>query len=223
MSQLILLRHGQSDWNKKNLFAGWVNIPLTEEGVNEALLAGEEIKNIPLDAIFVSNLIRAQATAMLAMTKHASGKTTVMVPKENELKDRMKSFGVDIESECIPMYDAWQLNERYYGELQGRNRQEVAEQYGAEQVKIWRRSYDVPPPNGESLQMTAERTLPYFKEKILPYLEKGKNVLIVAHGNSLRSIVMFLENFTREEVLAFDLLTGKPRYYTYDNGEFILR
>lgn len=115
---------------------------------------------------------------------------------------------------------AWELNERMYGDLQGVNKKELAEKYGAEQVQIWRRSFDVPPPNGESLQMTAVRSIPYFEKKIIPYLKEGKNVFIAAHGNSLRSIIMDFENLSPDEVVRLELATGKPLIYQYENGRF---
>lgn len=222
MSRLILIRHGQSAWNKKNLFTGWVDVPLTNQGIDEALKAGEELKKIDIDTIFVSSLIRAQATAMLVMSRHESDKVPVMIAPDETMRDKAKSSGVNLEKDCIPIYEAWQLNERNYGELQGKNKAEVAEKYGVEQVKIWRRSYDIPPPKGESLKMTADRSVPYFTEHVLPHLKEGKNVLIAAHGNSLRSIAMHLENLSKEEVLNLELPTGKPRYYTFDNGSFLL-
>lgn len=219
MVKLILLRHGQSVWNKKNLFTGWVDVPLSKEGIEEALAAGEKISHIPIDVIFVSSLIRAQTTAVLAMSVHNEGKTPcVLHSGEKKLEEWAEIYSEEAKKNCIPIIHAWQLNERMYGKLQGLNKQETIEKFGAEQVKIWRRSYDVAPPGGESLAMTAERAIPYFKEMVLPYLSQNKNVLISAHGNSLRAIVMYLENLSKEEVLELELATGIPLFYDYSEG-----
>lgn len=213
-SKLILLRHGESEWNKRNLFTGWVDVPLSPKGVEEALEAGRKLEHIPIDVIFVSALMRAQQTAMLAMAEHAETRTPVMI---HEGEGRMESWGKiyddAVKKEAIPVYKAWELNERMYGSLQGLNKQATRERYGEEQVKIWRRSFDVAPPEGESLAMTAARAIPFFKEKIFPYLKKGKNVFISAHGNSLRAIIMFLDNLSKEEVVKLELATGQPIIY----------
>jgi 2,3-bisphosphoglycerate-dependent phosphoglycerate mutase len=221
MGKLILLRHGASIWNEKNLFTGWVDIPLSTKGIEESFKAGKEISNIPIDIIFVSSLIRAQMTAMLAMSVHAGDKVPcILHPGEGKLDEWSHIHSPSAQETCIPTYVAWQLNERMYGELQGMNKDEMREQYGPEQVQLWRRSYDVPPPNGESLKMTAERSIPYFQQHIVPHLKKGKNVLISAHGNSLRSIVMYLDNLTEEEVVKLEMATGAPVIYTSANDKW---
>jgi 2,3-bisphosphoglycerate-dependent phosphoglycerate mutase len=132
-----------------------------------------------------------------------------------------KIHNPETEKACIPVISAWELNERMYGELQGLNKAETIEKYGAEQVKIWRRSYDTAPPEGESLAMTAARTLPYFTDVIVPYLKEGKNVFISAHGNSLRSITMQIESLSKEEVLQLEIPTGAPIIYEYIKGRFV--
>jgi 2,3-bisphosphoglycerate-dependent phosphoglycerate mutase len=219
MSKLIMMRHGQSKWNQLNLFTGWVDIPLSEIGIQEAYQGGELIKDIPIDIIFTSTLIRAQMTLQLAMTKHSSGKIPVFVHQgEGKLEEWGKVYNDEARATLIPVICAWQLNERMYGELQGLNKAETAKKFGAEQVKIWRRSYDVPPPNGESLEMTAARSIPYFKENILPHLHAGKNVFIPAHGNSLRSIIMHLDGLSKQQVIDLELGTGVPIVYDYSNG-----
>lgn len=219
MGALILLRHGQSMWNELNLFTGWVDIPLSERGVQEALEAGRKIRDIPIDLIFMSSLMRAQMTAMLAMSVHSSGKVPLVLHKNEEKLDTWSYiYSKTATQQTIPVITAWELNERMYGELQGMNKAETAEKYGAEQVHIWRRSYDVPPPNGESLEMTAKRAIPYFENNILPEVKKGRNVFISAHGNSLRSIIMYLDGLTREEVLRLELPTGVPILYEQRNG-----
>ncbi len=220
MGRLVMLRHGKSEWNKRNLFTGWVDIPLSVEGVQEALQAGRKIADIPFDAIFSSGLIRAKMTALLAMSEHRGGRIPYIVPDPNngERANWGKIYSSHVEDSCIPVICAWQLNERMYGELQGLDKQETAEKFGEKQVQLWRRSYDIAPPGGESLEMTASRAIPYFKERILPFLEKGQNVLITAHGNSLRAIVMFLEDLSKEKVLALEIATGEPMIYHFAEG-----
>jgi 2,3-bisphosphoglycerate-dependent phosphoglycerate mutase len=195
LTTLVLIRHGQSLWNAENKFTGWTDIGLSEKGIEEAEEAGEKLENIPFDVVHTSALIRAQKTAEIII-------------KNNK------------KSKKIPVYKDKRLNERHYGSLQGLNKKETAEKYGAEQVHIWRRSFDVPPPDGESLKMNAERTIPYFKENIIQDLKKGKNVLVSAHGNSLRSIVMYIENISKEDVVKLEIETGVPRTYIFEEDNF---
>lgn len=207
-------------WNKLNLFTGWVDVPLSEKGITEALNAGEQLKNVSIDVIFVSSLIRSQMTAMLAMSKHSSGKVPVFQhPEGSKLAEWSKIYS-ESDGESIPVVQSSEINERMYGKLQGLNKAETAEKFGADQVKIWRRSYDTPPPEGESLEMTAERSIPYFTDFIVPCLAEGKNVLVSAHGNSLRSIIMHLDGLSREEVLQLEIGTGVPITYNYETGTF---
>src|SRR5579872_1620495 len=153
--KLILMRHGQSIWNKKNLFTGWVDIPLSEEGVEESVRGGEKIKDIPIDVSFTSTLQRAQMTLALALMRHKSGKIPVFLhPHEGKLEKWGHIYSEEAKKETVPVHMAWELNERMYGRLQGLNKAEMAEKFGAEQVNIWRRSFDTPPPEGESLKMT---------------------------------------------------------------------
>ncbi|GMI82866.1 hypothetical protein like AT1G22170 [Hibiscus trionum] len=221
---LILIRHGESLWNEKNLFTGCVDVPLTKKGVEEAIEAGKRISNIPVDMIFTSALIRAQMTAMLAMTQHRRKKVPIIMHNENE-QARLWSqiHSEDTIKQSIPVVAAWQLNERMYGELQGLNKQETADRFGKEKVHEWRRSYDIPPPNGESLEMCAQRAVAYFKDEIEPQLISGKNVMIAAHGNSLRSIIMYLDELTSQEVISLELSTGIPMLYIFKEGKFMRR
>lgn len=220
-SKLILLRHGQSEWNKKNIFTGWVDIPLSIEGIQEALQAGKKIADIPIDVIFVSSLCRAQLTAMIVMSEHKGGKVPVVLhPGKGKLEEWAKIYDPEMEKKTIPVIEGWELNERMYGALQGLNKKEMMHKFGEEQVHIWRRSYDVAPPQGESLSDTAKRAIPYFQKKVVPYLEKGKNVFISAHGNSLRAIIMYLDHLTKEQVVKLELATGLPVIYTFENGVF---
>lgn len=219
--KLILLRHGQSVWNKKNLFTGWVDIPLSEEGIRESIEAGKKIRDLPIDVIYTSSLIRAHMTLVLAMLHHSSGKIPVFLhPKGGKLEEWGRIYSEETNKGTIPVYMAWELNERMYGRLQGLNKAEMAEKFGAEQVKLWRRSFDTAPPEGESLAMTAGRTIPYFQKQIIPHLEKGENVFISAHGNSLRSIVMHLDRLTKEQVVNLELATGAPLVYSFDQGKW---
>ncbi len=220
MSLLILMRHGQSMWNAANLFTGWVDVPLTNKGIEEAVAGGKEISHLAIHEVHTSTLIRAQMTAMLALAQRTDGKTPVIQYPESESSEdgnaaKMSRWSQSNDSgeNTLPVFVSWQLNERMYGDLQGLDKQETRDKYGDEQVHIWRRSYDVPPPNGESLELTAARTIPYLEEKIIPALEAGKNIFIAAHGNSLRSIVMSIENMSKEQVLELEIPTGQPIIY----------
>jgi 2,3-bisphosphoglycerate-dependent phosphoglycerate mutase len=217
MSLLILLRHGQSMWNQKNVFTGWVDVPLSKQGIQEAINAGKKLTNTQIDMIFTSTLVRAQQTAMIAFSEHSSGKVPVVIHNNPEQAEKSVIYNNAEKNHTIPTYIDWRLNERYYGELQGLNKDETKQQYGEEQVKVWRRSYDTPPPNGESLQMTCQRTLPCLNERIIPQLKQGRHCLVSAHGNSLRSIVMEIEQLNEAEVLNLEIATGKPIVYNYNN------
>lgn len=216
MTYLILLRHGQSAWNERNIFTGWVDVPLSPLGIQEALEAGQKIKNYPIDIIFSSQLIRAKTTATLAMLDHKDQKVPVLLsPSDDRMQAWGRIYGEDAKKQTLPMICAWQLNERMYGELQGLNKEVTAEKFGVDQVQKWRRSYNECPPGGESLKMTVERAWPYFQNVILPYLKEGKNVFIAAHGNSLRAIMMHLDHLSQQEVCNLELETGRPYIYEY--------
>ena len=200
MNKFILLRHGQSQWNLENRFTGWKNVPLTEKGEVEAQKAGELIRkhNISIDRVFSSVLERANRTAEIAIKK----------AKLNNL----------LENNKIIMTCSEKLNERDYGDLVGLNKQETADKFGKDQVHIWRRSYDTPPPNGESLKDVVERVSPYFKENIKPLIDKGENILIAAHGNSLRAMMIELGMYKPEEISNIELPTGSPLCINLDRG-----
>lgn len=207
MGTLILIRHGQSQWNLENRFTGWVDVPLTDAGRQEARLGAELIRGLTIDRAFTSVLQRAQETLQIVLE-------TIGQP------------GVPVEADRA-------LNERHYGALQGLNKADMAKKYGEQQVLLWRRSYDVPPPKdktdwnpdgiSESLKDTTARTLPYFHDTILPLVKAGRTVLVVAHGNSLRSIVMELDTLSNEEVLHLNLATGAPIVYEIDRAGTILK
>lgn len=196
MAQLILLRHGESQWNLENRFTGWVDVPLSPRGTQEAKDAGVKLNGFTFDRAFTSVLSRANETLRLVL--EAVGQTGIPIEKDKA------------------------LNERMYGDLQGLNKEETAKKYGDAQVKIWRRSYDVKPPGGESLKDTADRVLPYYENAIKPYLLKGETILIAAHGNSLRALVMQLEQLTKEQVLELNIPTGAPLLYELDNNGNVL-
>jgi 2,3-bisphosphoglycerate-dependent phosphoglycerate mutase len=230
MASLILMRHGQSMWNAANLFTGWVDVPLTQVGIDEALAGGQKLADVQIDEVHTSTLIRAQMTAMLALSQHNSGKTPVfqysdsgemMSGDERKMVEWSQMNAGSDASNILPVYVSWKLNERMYGDLQGMNKQATREKFGDEQVKIWRRSYDTPPPNGESLELTAARTIPYLQSTLLPAFDEGKNLLIAAHGNSLRSIIMHLEGLNKEEVLALEVPTGVPMIYELQDEKWI--
>ena len=218
MPQLVLLRHGESDWNKQNRFTGWTDVDLSEKGVQEAIQAGQRMKEAGLtfDVAFTSVLTRAIRTLHLAL-----GEMGLL---------------------WIPEYKSWRLNERHYGALQGLNKAETAQEYGDEQVHIWRRSYDVPPPalepddprfpgqdrryhdvpkdalpGTESLKITLDRVLPHWHDTIAPALRDGQRVIVAAHGNSLRALVKYLDEMSDDEIMALNIPTGVPRVYELDD------
>jgi len=193
-SYLVLVRHGQSEWNEKNLFTGWKDPKLTPKGVHEAVRAGNELKEAgySFDKMFTSDLFRAQDTGRIILEQ-------MDIPSIEVIKDVS-------------------LNERNYGDLAGLNKDEARKEWGEDQVHIWRRSFDIPPPGGESLKDTADRVLPYFKDNIIPELLQGLNILVAAHGNSLRALVMELEEISSEEIVELEISTGVPLVYKFEEN-----
>lgn len=190
MAFLTLLRHGESQWNLENRFTGWVDVDLSPKGEAEARRAGLILRDVAVDMLFTSVLKRAMRTADLALTEAGRAE--------------------------VPTLRDVALNERHYGDLQGLNKAETAEKFGAEQVHIWRRSYDVAPPGGESLKDTRARVMPYYEAEIAPRLRQGTNILVVAHGNSLRSLIMAIEGLSPDEILKVEIPTGVPITYELD-------
>lgn len=186
---LVLVRHGESEWNRRNLFTGWCNPDLSEKGLIEALVAARLLRaeGLVFDIAFTSFLKRAQRTLDIILSE--LGQANIEI-KQSEA-----------------------LNERHYGDLCGLNKDEARERWGEEQVTVWRRSYDVPPPGGESLKDTAERVLPYYWEQIWPEVNSGKTALVSAHGNSLRALIMEIEDLSEQEILDRELATGAPIVY----------
>ncbi|MAC68230.1 MAG: 2,3-bisphosphoglycerate-dependent phosphoglycerate mutase [Gammaproteobacteria bacterium] len=195
---LILVRHGQSEWNAKNLFTGWKDPGLTDEGMKEALVAGSTIKseNILFDEMFTSKLVRAQITGKIIL-------------------EAINQSDISINQNIA-------LNERNYGSLAGLNKDDARKKWGEEQVHIWRRSFDIPPPDGESLKNTSERVLPYFNREILPKVVNGSNILIAAHGNSLRSLIMQLDDISEVDIVNLEIPTGAPIKYVFNEDGSIL-
>ena len=193
---LVLVRHGQSEWNAKNLFTGWKDPDLTDKGIEEAANAGKKINEYGLSfsCMFTSALVRAQNTAKIILK--------------------------EIEQEDIPTYQDKNLNERAYGSLTGMDKDEARQKFGSEQVQIWRRSFDTCPPDGESLKDTYNRVVPYFQKNILPHLADGKNILVSAHGNSLRALVKLIENISENDIVKLEIATGQPIIYKYQDGKY---
>ena len=192
---LILVRHGQSEWNEKNLFTGWENPGLTQKGEKEAKDAGKIINSLGInfDYLYTSALIRAQLTGSIILS--------------------------EINQKNVNTIENKALNERFYGDLQGLNKDECRKKWGDEKVQMWRRSYDQGPPGGETLKQTGERVVPYFREEIEPLVKNGSNILIAAHGNSLRAIMIKVGMYKPEEISSIELPTGSPLCLDYDNGK----
>lgn len=196
MAQLVIFRHGQSQWNLENKFTGWVDVELSAKGIQEARDAGAKLRNYRFDYAYSSVLIRAKDTLKISLESASHAPLQAVFDQA--------------------------LNERMYGDLQGLDKAETAKKYGEEQVKIWRRSFDIAPPNGESLKDTAARVIPYFESEIAPKLKAGKNVVIAAHGNSLRALIMHLEKMTPAQILEFEIGTAIPRVYELDQNLNVL-
>ena len=195
---LILVRHGQSEWNQKNVFTGWENPGLTQKGREEAKLAGILINNLKIkfNYLFTSALVRAQVTGTIILD--------------------------NINQENVKIIKDKALNERFYGDLQGLNKDECRKKFGEDQVQIWRRSYDIGPPGGESLKETGERVMPFFLNEIFPLILKGENIIVSAHGNSLRSLIKYLDKISSEEIVKLEIPTGSPIHYLFDDSGEIL-
>ena len=219
MAQLILVRHGQSLWNALNKFTGWVDVPLSERGRAEATIASCRLSGYRVNVCFTSKLIRAIETATICLTENddiCGGKIPIIKHEQPDPDWRGWDSYDGNPAEELPIFTNAALDERFYGDLQGLNKADTAAKYGSEQVQKWRRSYSVRPPGGESLEDTQQRVVAYFNSRILPHLLAGDNVLIAAHGNSLRSIIMMLDGLSPDEVTALELATGVPIVYELD-------
>jgi len=216
MGKLILMRHGKSSWNVKNIFTGWVDVPLSMEGIEEALRAGQQLEDTKIDIAFISTLTRASMTLMIALAcNKVSGDAVILHPEDPKISAWEKCYSKKTWDGILPVHVAWQLNERMYGELQGRDKKEVEQEVGKEQFVKWRRGYDTPPPSGESLKDTIERVVPYFTSSIVPHLNEGKTIAISAHGNSLRALIMHLDNISTQDIVSLEIPTGEPILYDW--------
>lgn len=224
-SRLILVRHGESVWNRQNRFTGWVDVALSQRGMLEAEQAGQLLADEHFDVAFTSTLLRAQDTLYEILKQNSHCQQYVRIHEQSSTwYEHFKTVPGDFTE--LKIYVSEKLNERYYGDLQGVDKDKARQAYGAEKVRKWRRSYSEPPPHGESLEMTAERTLPYYHQYIDAHLQKGAHVLVSAHGNSLRSIIMHIEQMSAQQIINYELPTGKPHVYDFDErgrliGKFI--
>jgi 2,3-bisphosphoglycerate-dependent phosphoglycerate mutase len=214
MPRLILVRHGQSTWNLQNRFTGWVDVSLSRQGMAEAEKAGQLLANEQFDVAFTSALQRAQDTLYEILKQNRYCEQYVRVHEQNRKWYENFTPAAGDQSE-LKIYMSEKLNERYYGDLQGLNKVLASQQYGAEQVHLWRRSYSTPPPNGESLEMTAARVLPYYHQHIAAQLRVRRTVLVTAHGNSLRALIMHIESLSSEAILQKEIPTGTPLIYEF--------
>ena len=225
MADLILIRHGQSTWNAANRFSGWVDVPLNSVGRQEAMQAAKKVCQYTIDVCFTSLLMRAKETTAICLTEgdgNCANKSPVFKHDAGDPNwHGWDKYEGHIDEE-IPIYTCPDLDERYYGDLQGYNKAQMAEEVGEDIVHQWRRSFSTRPPGGESLEDTAARTIPFFEKRIIPYLKQSNNVLVSAHGNSLRSIIMYLDKLDEEKVPNLELATGIPIVYKVDeNGQFV--
>lgn len=238
MSYLILVRHGESGWNVDGRFGGWVDVPLTGRGIEEALLCAAELEEIDLDFAFTSKLVRAQETLFLILSKQK--KIGVFVHQEagaredrveedriaseesrSDKKENRYAYPPKTEKNLIPIYSSEALNERYYGILQGKKKDKMKEKYGEEQILHWCRSFDEGPPGGESLKDIYRRAVPYFEKEIIPVLQAGKNVIVCAHQNSLRALIKHIEGISNEDIRKIRLANARPVIYTFSGGRLV--
>lgn len=218
MSHLVLVRHGESRWNAGNKFTGWVDVPLSANGIDEARSCAEKCKKYDFDVAFTSRLERAHSTLLIILS--LQDRTGIFQHKHDSRHYRWTCDSNRCMPDDLPIYESEMLNERYYGRLQGMNKHDAERKYGKERVLHWRRGYETRPPGGESLKETFERTLPYFNKTVLPKLKDGENVLIVGHGNTLRAIVKSLEKISDRDIAFLDLPEGEPLVYSYARAKF---
>ena len=222
MGKLVLIRHGESVWNGRNLFTGWVDVPLTQAGIVEASRASHLISNIDFDVVYVSALIRSIQTAFIVLLGDTKRRTPYLVHTSDFFHRKWyQTFSNTELKNMIPVYRCWQLNERYYGDLQGLCKSKIADIFGIDRVVSWRKGYTERPPKGESLKDTSSRVVPFFNKVIVKQLEAGKNVLVSAHSNTLRSIIMNLEQMDEAQVVGLEVDTANLIVYDYSGGEYI--
>lgn len=219
MSKLVLIRHGLSRWNHVNKFTGWVDVPLAEAGIEEAKKTSNELMGIDFDIAYTSDLMRAQETLLIVLSKQ--DRTGIFLHKNSKKNQWLRKSNQPAYKE-IPIYDHPILNERYYGDLQGMDKDEARRKYGEEKVLMWRRSWDQKPPHGESLKDVYNRVVPFFVSNILSQAKKGKNVLLCAHSNSLRAIIKYIESIDDENIVNLEFPTGQAVIYEFE-GNALLR
>ncbi len=212
-----MVRHGLSMWNKLNIFTGWVDVPLCKEGVEEAVNAGKILKDMRFDVVFTSELVRAIETTMFILRENQVSLPPIVLHKDDNLAKWSRIYGEE-GKKFLPVIKSWKLNERYYGELQGENKDKAKREHGDETVHMWRRGFDARPPNGESLKDTLDRVIEFYDSDILKEIKSGKNVMISAHGNSLRALVYYLDGLKPEDALTLEIPTGKPLFYEFKDG-----
>ncbi len=218
MSYLILLRHGESRWNLVNKFTGWVDVPLSKKGIRQALLGAKQLQGVKLDVAFTSALERARETLMIVLSRQ----NYTGIFQHNQGRCSEWSCHPDkLEQGELPIYSSEALNERYYGKLQGMDKDQARQKFGQKKVFEWRRSFSAQPPGGESLSDTYQRVVPYYQQKIEPLVKRGKNVIVSAHGNSLRVIIKYLEGISDEKIPHLELPLGKPLIYKYIRGRLL--
>lgn len=221
MAYLVVVRHGDSFWNVEgyNCFTGWVDVADLPTGIKKLVKAGKILEDFKFDVAFTSELYRGIETTMIVLAHNKVSGTPIILHKGDKTAKWSKFYHKDF-GRFVPVIKSWRLNERYYGKLQGMNKDKARKKFGEERVHLWRRSYDIRPPEGESLKDVVGRVLPIFKKDITSYLRKGKNVLIGAHGNSIRAIVTIIEELSPEEVLKLEIKKGIPLVYKYSRGKF---
>jgi len=217
MSYLILVRHGESRWNLANKFQGWVDVPLSRHGIEEAITTAKRLKGIKIDQAFVSKLERAHETLTIILSRQ---EMTGIFLHPDEKKENWYTFSGNSEKTEILAHSTRLLNERYYGDLQGLNKSTVRKKYGEEKVLQWRRGYNVRPPGGESIEDVYKRAIPYFTKRVLPLLKQNKNIILVSHGNVMRTILKHIENIPADYLPHLDLPSGKPIIYKYSKKGF---
>jgi len=217
MTKLVIVRHGESVWNMQNRFTGWMDVDLSAKGISEASKAGELLRDYRFDKVYISHLIRSIHTLQLILDK-TSDTRTPMIYHEDDDEEKSREHYTGDESSELPIFMSKKIAERYYGDLQGLNKDDARARWGSEQVQIWRRSFDVPPPAGESLKDTLARVMPFWDSTIKKDLLSGKTVLIVAHGNSLRAIVKYLEKISDSDIPDHEIPTGVPIEYILDDA-----
>lgn len=215
MSALVLIRHGECLWHNKNAFTGWMDVPLSSEGIIDAIKAGNRISGIKLDMVVTSMQIRAIETAMIALTQSDNDKMPILIPDDEKMTDWTQKNSRLMEEGIVPVFRNWHFNEQC--ELQ-KNNKVIEVKKPSDKCQMWCHSYDKPLQNVECLRDTADRTIPFFRENIIPLLEKGKNILISAHDSSLRPIIMYIENYSKEKAIGLEIPTTKPLCYDYKSG-----